>query len=116
MREITTRRRSLTLFTALAFGGAAGIGYAQVPTAGDIVACNTEAQHAIRPGTPKPDTAQPNAQDHARAADARRTDGTIPDSRGTRSEDPQLAGMNAAGAKDPAYQAAYRTCMRRAGF
>jgi hypothetical protein len=34
----------------------------------------------------------------------------------SRSEDPQLAGIDPEGAKDPAYQAAYRTCMRKSGF
>jgi hypothetical protein len=32
------------------------------------------------------------------------------------SSDPQIHGMNAEGAKNATYQAAYRTCMRRKGF
>jgi hypothetical protein len=32
------------------------------------------------------------------------------------SPDPQIHGMDAEGAKNPAYQAAYRSCMRRKGF
>jgi hypothetical protein len=32
------------------------------------------------------------------------------------SPDPQIHGMDAEGAKNPGYQAAYRSCMRRKGF
>jgi hypothetical protein len=32
------------------------------------------------------------------------------------SSDPQIHGMNAEGAKNATYQAAYRSCMRRKGF
>ena len=34
----------------------------------------------------------------------------------TQSPDAQIHGMDAEGAKDPAYRAAYRVCMRKNGF
>ncbi len=102
---------------ALLLFGSWSVGYAQVPKAEDIAACNTEAQHAVRSGTTPQDSAQPNTKDQSRAAEARRTEARTQNAAGgTQSDDPQLAGMNAEGAKDPAYQAAYRTCMRKAGF
>jgi hypothetical protein len=108
-------RHNVTLVVAVVIVGSASVGYAQVPTSQDIAACNTEAEHAVRKASQ--DSAQPNTKDHTRAAQARRseTSGSTP-SGGSQSEDPQVAGMNADGAKDPAYQAAYRTCMRKAGF
>jgi hypothetical protein len=117
MEVLRTRRRHMMVFTAVAVFASAGIAYAQVPTAQDIAACNTEAQHAVGKGAASPSSAQPNTKDHTRAADARRTDAATQNAAGgTPSNDPQLAGMNNEGAKDPAYQAAYRTCMRKSGF
>ena len=34
----------------------------------------------------------------------------------TQSPDPQIHGMDAEGARDPAYRAAYRVCMRKRGL
>lgn len=104
------------LFAAVIVLATSNVGYAQVPKAEDISACNMEAQRAVRTGTAPGDAPLPNAKDHSRAAEARST-ATGPNAgRGTKSDDPQLAGMDTEGAKDPAYQAAYRTCMRKAGF
>jgi hypothetical protein len=111
------RCQYLTLFVAVIVFATSSVGYPQVPKAEDIAACNVEAQRAVRAGTVSGDSAQPNVKDHDRAAEARRTEGTaqtVPG--GVKSDDPQLAGMSPEGAKDPAYQAAYRTCMRKAGF
>lgn len=94
-----------------------GAAYGDVPTAKDFAACNTEAREAVKAGSASPKTAAPNTKDVSTAAEARRgqapTDGAgkIADS-----PNPQLDGMDAQGAKDPGYQAAYRTCMRKAGF
>lgn len=88
---------------------------ADVPKPEDITACNNEAQEAMRKGNDLRG-ASPIARDHSRAADARR--GNVPSATdGTPAPaDPQLEGMDPDGAKDPTYQATYRTCMRRAGF
>ena len=89
---------------------------ADVPKPEDIAACNNEAQEATRKGSDSRG-ASPNAGDHSRAADARRGDAQSATAGGKpQASDPQLEGMDPDGAKDPAYQAAYRTCMRRAGF
>lgn len=84
-----------------------------IPTAVDFSACNEQAPQAIRTGQ-----ASPTTNDHARAerarADAMRS--PTPTVTVIDSPDPQIHGMEAEGAKDAAYQAAYRGCMRRKGF
>ena len=88
-----------------------------VPTSADVTACNAEAQDAVRPGKAGRGNAVPNAGDLSRAAQARQIDigsDKAPDM--APSPDAQLAGMDSEGAKDPAYQAAFRGCMRRKGF
>lgn len=88
-----------------------------VPTATAVAACNTEAQDAISLGSAARGNAVPNASDHRRAARARQNDTSSEKARRTtRSPDAQLNGMDGDGAKDPAYQAAFRSCMRRRGF
>ena len=88
----------------------------QVPTAVDFAACNQDALQG-----PKAGTASPTVGDRIRAAGAR-ADAAAPTNslavRGKVSEssDPQIHGMEAEGARDASYQAAYRTCMRRKGF
>jgi hypothetical protein len=116
---MTCRRRGqhVTLFAAVIVLATSNVGYSQVPKAEDISACNVEAQRAVRTGPASGDSPLPNAKDHSRAAEARRTEAPAQNAPGgTKSDDPQLAGMDTEGAKDPAYQAAYRTCMRKAGF
>jgi hypothetical protein len=85
-----------------------------VPTAADFAACNEEAPHAV-----KARAASPTARDHVRA-DSARGGAVTTSSRHTgnaiESPDPQIHGMEAEGAKSAAYQAAYRSCMRRKGF
>jgi hypothetical protein len=88
---------------------------ADVPKPQDIAACNDEAQEATRKGNDSRG-ASPNATDHSRAANARRSDAVSATPRNQPAPDPQLEGMDPEGAKDPTYQAAYRTCMRKAGF
>ncbi len=110
-----------TAFVSTALGiallGAWSAAYADVPTAADFASCNAEAREALKSGSASPKTAEPNTKDHDRAAGARQG-GQPTDATGkiTQSPDPQLEGMDAEGAKDPVYQAAYRTCMRKAGF
>jgi hypothetical protein len=87
----------------------------QVPTAADFAGCNAEALEAVKAGT-----ASPIKGDHVRADRARAIATTTKSidftSKGIESSDPQIHGMEAEGAKDAAYQAAYRSCMRRRGF
>jgi hypothetical protein len=95
---------------------AASTVYGEVPTASDYAACNEEALDAL-----KSRSASQTAKDEARAEGAREGQGAASprtDSTGkvTQSLDPQLEGMDAEGAKNPAYQAAYRSCMRKKGF
>jgi hypothetical protein len=106
------RRQHVALLSAVIIFVTARIGYPQVPKAEDIAACNMEAQRAVQAGTASRESAVPTAKDQSRAAEAR---GTEANSGGAKS-DPQLEGIDTEGAKDPAYQAAYRTCMRKSGF
>jgi hypothetical protein len=95
-----------------------GTAYGDVPTAANFKACNTAAREALKAGSASPNTAAPNTKDENRAAQARRGNTPPTDGAGkiTDAHDPQLEGMDVQGAKDPVYQAAYRTCMRKAGF
>ena len=80
---------------------------AETPTEADFHACNAEADAAVKSGTTAPTT-----KDRARAEARRKPEGWTSD----RAQDPQLRGMAREKADEPAYQAAYRTCMRRSGF
>jgi hypothetical protein len=80
-----------------------------VPTGENFAACNAEARDAIKSRSGDSAAASPITKDQQRADDARR-------GAGTPSEDPQRTGIDPEGAKNPAYQAAYRTCMRKSGF
>lgn len=90
---------------------------AAVPGPKDFESCNAAAREAVRKGGDAPSAASPSTKDEHRAAEAKR--GNLPDDRAGAVRDhpdPQLEGMDAEGAKDPRYQAAYRTCMRQSGF
>ena len=109
-RWILYRIAKLTLLLLIS----SRIAFADVPKPQDIAACNEEAKEATRKGKDSRG-ASPTADDHRRAADARR--GAPADTGGSaRAGNPQLEGMDAERAGDPAYQAAYRACMRKAGF
>ena len=103
------------LLVAGIFGGL-GIAHADVPNAGHIAACNRAAHEEIRGGA-----ATPTSKDEA-GADAARKASTITVARQgepvaeTQSADPQIQGMGGEGAKNAAYRAAYRVCMRQSGF
>lgn len=107
-------RRTSILVAGLAL--VAGIAHGEVPTPKDLVECNENAREGRRD-----QGASPNQKDRDSAAQARspapgageRVAGT---GRVTDSPDPQIAGMDSVGAKDSAYRAAYRVCMRKKGF
>ena len=107
------------LIAAAAMIAATSAADAAVPTAEDFAACNAEARDAVS-GSASPSTS-PTQKDQDQARRERR--GEMPGKEGTgatgkiaESQDPQLGGMDPEGAKDPAYRAAYRSCMRKAGF
>lgn len=87
----------------------------EVPTAADVAACNQLAPQVVKTGSASPITG-----DHARAERARGQATTTGSTDGGRkaieSSDPQIHGMEGDGATNAAYQAAYRSCMRRKGF
>jgi hypothetical protein len=92
-----------------------GAAEADIPTAADFAECNREAKDR-----PEGRSSSPTSKDKAEAEAARGRGGSGGDAPGTGSrtpsEDPQLAGVDGEGAKDAAYRAAYRVCMRRKGF
>lgn len=95
---------------------ALGVAHAGVATAADVAACNQEAREGFRNRA-----ASPTPKDEAAAATARTgapATAERPEATGsvTRSRDPQIDGMDTEGAKDAAYRATYRICMRKKGF
>ena len=113
MRKVT--RAVVGAIVASLVAAAVGV-YAQTATEADFAACNTAAQAAAM----KAGTATPTTKDYVRVESART------DSAATwttwvgpirmESSDPQLVGLATDGITDAAYQATYRTCMRRNGF
>jgi hypothetical protein len=91
--------------------------YAETPTEANFAACNADAPAAMRAGT-----APPTAKDYMRVEAARKDGAAIAHSTDSKGRvikgfsDPQLVGMASEGITDAAYQAAYRSCMRRSGF
>jgi hypothetical protein len=110
--------RTLAVAILLVAGlhGAFGLAHAEVPIAGDIAACNRQAQEGIRGRavsvTPKDEA----AADAARKAGTETVERAGATAAVTQSSDPQIHGMEGDGAKDGAYRAAYRVCMRQKGF
>ena len=112
MRNVT---RALVGALVASLVAAAVSVYAQTPTAADFGACNTEGRAAM-----KADTTIPPTKDYVRLESAR-TDSAAAWTTWVgpihmESADPQLMGMATEGITDAAYQATYRTCMRRNGF
>jgi hypothetical protein len=113
MRNVT---RALVGALVASLVAAAVSVYAEAPTEADFAACNTDAQAAMKAGSP----ATPTTKDYVRVESAR-TDSapawtTWVGPISMASSDPQLMGMATDGITDAAYQATYRTCMRRNGF
>ena len=112
MRKVT---RALVGAIVASLVAAAVSVYAQTPTAADFSTCNMEGRAAM-----KADTATPPTMDYVRVESAR-TDSAAAWTTWVgpirmESSDPQLMGMATDGITDAAYQATYRTCMRRNGF
>ena len=101
-------RRALVIAVVVSLAAVATTVSAETPTAADFAACNVHAQAAVEAGT-----ATPTTKDYMHAAAARKRGAAtvVP-----YSSDPQLVGMETEGTTNAAYQAAYRTCMRRSGF
>ena len=109
-----TCRVAIVLGVALHLSSATG--RADVPTIDDMTTCNQEARAESRDRS-----ASPTSKDQVDAEAARRgREGAVPQSGATgavtQSGDPQIHGMDAQGATDAAYRAAYRVCMRKRGF
>jgi len=111
---------AVAILLCAALNGAFGIARAEVPTAGDIAACNEEARGRAG-GHGSGHRASPTSKDEAGANVARRAGEGTTQGHGatvaeTQSPDPQIHGMDGEGAKDAAYRAVYRVCTRQKGF
>jgi hypothetical protein len=89
--------------------------YAQTPTEADFATCNTEGRAAMKAGTTTPPTKDYVRVESARTDSAATWTAWVGPIR-MESSDPQLMGLATDGITDAAYQATYRTCMRRNGF
>ena len=110
------RRGTLAVLLVAGLSGGLGVAYAEVPTAGDIAACNREASERLQSGAASPTSKDEAGADAARKAREETTKLPGPNERPTHSGDPQIHGMDGTGAQDAVYRAAYRVCMRRRGF
>ena len=112
MRKVT---RALVGAMVASLVAAAVSVYAETPTEVDFAFCNTDAQAAMKAGP-----ATPTTKDYVRVesagTDRAATWTTWVEPISMESSDPQLIGMATDGITDAAYQATYRTCMRRNGF
>lgn len=104
---------AVTLFVSLT---ATRDAHGQIPTAADIAACNEDAPRAVKAGSASPTTGDQARADSARGGAPAKSASEPPTAGVVESSDPQIHGMQRAGAHDAAYQAAYRSCMRRKGF
>ena len=116
-RTVVTRLGP-TIATVLVAALCAGVAVARadVPTVEDIVTCNRQAEEGLRGRSISPTAKDEADADSARRQDERPAASPSTTAIGTQSPDPQIHGMDRAGAKDAAYRAAYRVCMRRRGF
>src|SRR4029453_1845045 len=100
--------RGVATLLGVAFYLSSGVAGADVPTIGDMTACNQEAREGSRNRSASPTSKD---QTDAKAARLERDSTPVPPgatAAGTKSEDPQIHGMDAQGATDAAYRAAYR--------
>jgi hypothetical protein len=104
------------LLLAAGVHGALGLAHADVPTAGNIAACNRAAHEELRGSASSPTPKDEAGADAARKAGADTVERPGVILAETQSGDPQIHGMGGEGAKNAAYRAAYRVCMRQSGF
>jgi hypothetical protein len=108
--------RGVATLLGVAFYLLSGVAGADVPTSGDMAACNQEAREGSRDRSASPTTKDEGDAEAARRARPGTTAPPGSTTAATKSEDPQIHGMDGQGATDAAYRAAYRVCMRRRGF
>jgi hypothetical protein len=116
VHALATRALAVAMLLGAGLHGTFGMAHADVPTAADFAACNEQAREGVRDRA-----ASPTSKDEAGADAARTVGGATAESRAakaavTQSGDPQIHGMDSDGAKNAAYRAAYRVCMRQKGF
>ena len=114
----------IALITVLVLGVVAVLPvHAEVPTAADFAACNMKAAEQsasdAASASPRTDLPKDATQLPADAKPKAGGRGVLQDQSGSTlssDKDPQIEGLAADRAKDKAYVAAYRSCMRQRGF
>jgi hypothetical protein len=86
---------------------------AEVPTAKDMAHCNEKAKDETQTASASP---RLDSEADAKSLGKPRVNEVRSGTPSARHDDPQLQGIDLEGAKDPAYVAAYKTCMRQSGF
>ena len=99
---------------------------AQVPKPEDMASCNEKAKSELATASASPRTepaakgglgaGSPPINPKAESPRPAETGKPPATSVAAQEKDPQLQGIDPEGAKDPAYVAAYKSCMRKAGF
>jgi hypothetical protein len=121
MKNVTALIAAAGLLTSV------GVALAANPTQADFDACNKEAQSRQSSPSASPSTSGgatgnmsgSTSKDHPAATPGTSTPSTSAPSTSTSpstSNDVALRGIDASGKSDPAFQAAYRDCMKRRGF
>jgi hypothetical protein len=113
-RAPSTRMLTAAIFLVTGLLWAFGIAGGDVPTSEDVQACNQEARLGGR-------SVSPTQKDEIGADNARNAGPGAGESPGLTGKvalatDPQIDGIDSAGARDATYRAAYRVCMRMKGF
>jgi hypothetical protein len=94
-----------------------GVAFAAVPTTEDFTHCNEKAKKDMETAAASPQTDDTKAKVTAAAANVPKEPPANTGKAVTKTEaDPQLQGIDPEGEKDPAYIAAYKSCMRQSGF
>jgi hypothetical protein len=118
-------RNAIRLGVAIVFVTCTGAA-AQVPKPEDMKSCNEKAKSELSTASASP-RLEPEAKGGLNAgtppidphgSSPRPAESGKPPATSVAAEekDPQLQGIDPEGARDPAYVAAYKTCMRQAGF
>jgi|RhiMetdeSRZDD1v2_1073273.scaffolds.fasta_scaffold317249_3 hypothetical protein len=113
----TRLARTLAALTAIVFFTPIW-GSAQIPTKEDTIHCNEKVKEELETAnaSPRLDTSDPKRPEPSPEVKRPTAEVQKETAKDQRVADPQLQGIDPEGAKDPAYVAAYKKCMRQSGF
>ena len=113
----TRLTRTLAAVAAIVFFTPIGAS-AQIPTKEDSIHCNEKVKEELgtASASPRLDASDPNRPAPSPEVNRPTAEVQKESAKDNRVADPQLQGIDPEGAKDPAYVAAYKKCMRQSGF